>query len=339
MATKVIYKAVTLSSKLKSSLIATRYVIFIEEKQRYAIIEFKNNSRELIKDITCKINQVDAKGKVLETDNILFTKQYAKPGEYFGKAKQMPLRPNCEAIEIIEIKQAAPVKKTRAKVADATKKFTAFSATLTVFLVLLTGVFIAMYLPMYQQMQIWLGNNVGTNDLYPGVTLVEESVGKIYIQSVNKDTTSIAFTQDRTFNLSGIKKGAFNQSNVKSISVYHLDEVEAGAIVSCPSLYTVDIEAKKINSSAIVSCSSLVEAILETKTINANTVSFCQGLKTVQLYGAETVKSSAFSGCYQVRTVRLYKSKPKIESGAFENVDQITFYYEGQVIPYSDLVV
>ena len=338
MATKVIYKAVTLSSNLKSSLIATRYVIFIEEKHRYAIIEFKNNSKELVKDITCKINQVDAKGKVLETDNILFTKQYAKPGEYFGKAKQMPLRPDCEAIEIIEIKQAAPVKKNKARVVDATKKFTAFSATLTVLLVLLTGVFIAAYLPMYQQIQIWAGNNIGTNNTYPGVTLIEESVGKVYIKSVDSSTTSVVFTQDRTFNLSGIKRGAFNQSRVTQISIYHLDEVEAGAIVSCPSLYTIDIEAKKINSSAIVSCSALLEAILETKTVYSNTISFCSSLRTVQLYKTETIKTGAFSGCYQIRTVRLYKSKPKIEAGAFENIDQISFYYEGQLIPYTDLM-
>ncbi len=338
MATKVIYKAVTLSSNLKSSLIATRYVIFIEEKHRYAIIEFKNNSKELVKDITCKINQVDAKGKVLETDNILFTKQYAKPGEYFGKAKQMPLRPDCEAIEIIEIKQAAPVKKNKARVADATKKFTAFSATLTILLVLLTGVFIAAYLPMYQQIQIWAGNNIGTNNTYPGVTLIEESVGKVYIKSVDSSTTSVVFTQDRTFNLSGIKRGAFNQSRVTQISIYHLDEVEAGAIVSCPSLYTIDIEAKKINSSAIVSCSALLEAILETKTVYSNTISFCSSLRTVQLYKTETIKTGAFSGCYQIRTVRLYKSKPKIEAGAFENIDQISFYYEGQLIPYTELM-
>ncbi len=334
---KIIYKACVLNANPKT-LCATRYVIFIEEDKKKVLVEFRNGLQTPVYGVSYSLVVKDSTGNVVETKQVQVEGQYAKTGETFGKSKIISVNPACEQIEVQNVKELKTKKASAAKVHDSSNKMWAVVGVFAILLLVITGAICSIYLPFYQQTEIWIGNNVGESTYYQGVTLQEVAVGKLYIQKVNSGYRSAIDYTTESHKVRGIKSEAFRNSYVPTVRIYNLDKVESLAFYNAVSLYSLDLEAKNIESKAIVSCGNLQSIILDTSKIKANTVESCANLKYVQIYNTKKIAANAFLGCTGITEVRFVHSKPTIEKGAFQYPSNITFYYEGQRIDYDSLV-
>jgi|GEM_PF-3508136 len=334
---KIIYKACVLNANPKT-LCATRYVIYTEDDKKEVLVEFRNGLQTPVYGVSYSLVVKDSTGNVIETKQVTVEGQYAKTGETFGKSKIISVDPNCEQIDVQNVKELKTKKASSAKVHDSSNKMWAVVGVFAILLLVITGAIYSIYLPFYQQTEIWIGNNTGESAYYQGVTLQEVSVGKLYIKKVASYVSGgLDFTNSAT-KIKGIKSEAFSNSNVPTVRIYNLDKVESLAFYNARTLYSLDIEAKNIESKAIESCSNLQSIILDTSKIKANTVESCANIKYVQIYNAKKIAANAFLGCTGITEVRFVHSKPTIEKGAFQYPSNITFYYEGQRIDYDSLV-
>lgn len=333
---RTIYKACVLNAQLRG-IVPSRYVLFTEDDKKFALIEFKNNTNKIVAGISCTVIQKDAQGKVIAQNDTSFMGQYAKAGETFGNDKQIALSNECELLEITDVKEKEEKKKRTVKVTDCTNKFWGTIGIVTILMITIICAAFCVYFPMYQQVQIWEGDNVGTNTYFEGLTLEEVKPGQLYIKEVSKLKTSVSYMSS-DHGIKGISNNAINStSKVKEVRIYGLKNIESGAIANCSSLQFLDLASDKIESGAISGCQSLSSVYIETKTIKNSTISSCNSLYEIQLYNVEKIEAGAFSNCANIARVKFYNTKPKVEKAAFANTANITFYYENTQINYSSL--
>ena len=148
-------------------------------------------------------------------------------------------------------------------------------------------------------------------------------------------SNSALATVENTDSIETVENGAFQGTDITSISLPNVAVIGGYACSSCQSLSEVSLpKAAEVGELAFFACNSLTSVSLcNATTIGNSAFEGCDSLYSVELPKVKTIEARAFADCLKLEQIRLGSSIESIGSGPNYNVFQhvpvatFTVYY------------